>query len=197
MKSLMEADFLRWAEDHGLTVDSRYPQSAILQFRPASDCVRFWCIPDQPQRRPYFYSSVLELARPWDSCFVWRHLGSWPNKDHIDPHRVNDGVEFELLKGIGIPCSTAGVLNFQRDDLNHLISLLLVTSIFGWSVGDDLYVVPDNAQYVLKTDHHGVIHVEFRNEDNVNTWTLKMRERGFPLPDDLPDETFKRPSWMK
>ena len=197
MKSLMEADFLRWAEDHGLTVDPRYPQSARLQFRPASDCVRFWCIPDQPQRRPYFYSSVLELAGPWDSCFVWRHLGSWPNKDHIDPRRVNDGVEFELLKGIGIPCGTAGVLNFQRDDLNHLISLLLVTSIFGVSVGDDLYVVPDNAQYVLKTDHHGVIHVEFRNEDNVNAWTLKMSEGGFPLPDDLPDETFKRPSWMK
>jgi hypothetical protein len=24
----------------------------------------------------------------------------------------------------------------------------------------------------------------------------KMAERGFLLPDDLPDETFKQPSWM-
>ena len=197
MKSLIEADFLRWAEDHGLTLNSRYPQLAILQFSLASDCERFWCIPDQPQRRPYFFSSVLELASPWDTCFAWRHLGGWPAKEHLDPPRVNDSVEFELLRGIGTPCGTTRVLNFQRDDLNHLIALLLLTSIFGRSVGQDLYVVPDNAQYILKTDHHGVIHVQFRNEENVNAWTLKMSERGFPLPDDLPDETFKRPSWMK
>jgi len=196
MKSLGEAEFLRWAEEHGLAVDARHPRLAILQFLPASDCARFLCIPDQPQRRPYFFSSALELASPWASCFAWRHLGSWPSKERLDPRRINDNIEFALLKGIGIPVGTAEVLQFQHADLNHLISLLLVTSIFGRSVGEDLYVMPDNAQYILKTDHHGVIHVEFRNEGDVNAWVSKMNERGFQLPDDLPDETFKRPSWM-
>jgi hypothetical protein len=138
MKSLTETDFLRWAEDRDLTLDSRYPQLAMLQFRPASDSARFWCVPEQPHRRPYFYSSVLELVGPWASCFAWRHLGSWPSKEGLDPRRVNDNVEFELLRGIGIPCGAATVIEFQRHELNHLISLLLVTSIFGWSVGEDL-----------------------------------------------------------
>src|SRR5215467_13529552 len=107
MKSLTRADFLRWAEDHGLTLDYRYPQLAIFQFRPASDSARFWCVPNQSRRRPRFFASVLEFASPWDACFVWRHRGSWPNKEHLDTGRVNDGVEFELLKGIGVPCGTA------------------------------------------------------------------------------------------
>lgn len=196
MKSVVEAEFLHWAEKQGVTVDTRYPQLAMLQFRPASDCARFWCVPDQPERRPHFFSSVLETAGAWASCFAWRHLGSWPTKERLHPRRVNDHVEFALLKGIGIPVGTSEVLQFQYDDLNSLVSLLFVTSIFGWSVGEDLYVVPDNARYILKTDHHGVIHVEFRNEDDVDVWISKMNERGFRLPDDLPDETFKRPPWM-
>jgi hypothetical protein len=158
--------------------------------------MRFWCVPDQPQRRPFFYSCVLELAGSWNSCFAWRHRGSWPSEETLNPSRINDCIEAQLLKGVGIPLGTAAVLELQRDELNHLVSLLLITSIFGWSVGEDLYVVPDNAQYILKTDHHGVIHVEFRNEDDVNVLVSKMSEKGFPLPDDLPDETFKRPSWM-
>ncbi len=196
MKSLVEFEFLHWVEKHGLAVDARYPQLAILQFRPTSDCSRFWCVPDQPERRPYFFSAALELAGPWTSCFAWRHCGSWPSKDHLDPRRINDNIEFALLKGIGIPVGTTEILQFQHDDLNHLVSLLLITSIFGWSVGEDLYVVPDNAQYILKADHHGVTHVEFRNDGDVNAWILKMNERGFQLPDDPPDQTFKRPSWM-
>lgn len=196
MKSLAEADFLRWAEDRDIIVDAKYPQSAVLKFRPASDNARFWLMPDQARRRPFFISSMLELVGPWDTCFAWRHMGSWPSQEHLDLGRINDVIEFELLKGIGIPLGTADALGFRRDDLYRLVSLLFVTSIFGWSVGEDLYVVPDNGRYILKMSHHDVIHVEFRYEGDVDIWISKMAEQGFALPDDPPDETFKRPTWM-
>jgi len=67
-----------------------------------------------------------------------------------------------------MPPGTADVLVFHRDDLCRLVSLLFVTSTFGWSVGEDLYVVPDNARYILKMSHHGVIHVQFRNIDDID-----------------------------
>ena len=70
------------------------------------------------------------------------------------------------------------------------------TSIFGWSVGEDTYVVPDNTRYILQTDHHGVIHVSFRSTDDMDRFVAKMEESGFPLPEDVPDETFKRPKWV-
>ncbi len=139
---------------------------------------------------------MLSLAGPWETCFAWRHLGSWPSEHDLDPRRINDAIELEFLKGIGIPLGTADVLAFHCDDLHRLVSLLFVTSIFGWSVGEDLYVVPDNAQYILKISHHDAIHVQFKNAGDINRWVSKMTELGFPLPEDIPDETFKRLSWM-
>jgi hypothetical protein len=81
-------------------------------------------------------------------------------------------------------------------DLSALITLLFSTTIFGWSVGEDLLVVPDHARQLIQTDHHGVIHVSFRSVGDIEHWVSAMSRIGFDLPEDLPDETFKRPGWM-
>jgi len=88
-------------------------------------------------------------------------------------------------------------VEFSHDESDTLITLIFSTTIFGWSVGEELYVVPDHARYILQTDHHDAIHVSFRNPEEVKRWTSVMAERGFPLPDKVPDETFRRPTWMK
>jgi hypothetical protein len=77
-----------------------------------------------------------------------------------------------------------------------LITLLFSTTFFGWSVGEVLYVVPDHAQQLIQTDHHDAVHVSFRTAGEVKRWVDSMAEEGFDLPDELPDETFKRPTWM-
>ena len=71
------------------------------------------------------------------------------------------------------------------------------TTVFGCSVAEDLYVVPDHARCILQTDHHNVIHVSCRNSADIDTWVKGMQERGFALPEDLPDSTFKTPGWMR
>ena len=105
-------------------------------------------------------------------------------------------MELRILKGLGMPLGTADVVAFDRSDFDTLVTLLFSTTVFGWSVGEDLYVVPDHARHVLQTDHHDVIHVSFRTFDEIGRWVSEMAQRGFDLPDELPDETFKRPSWM-
>jgi hypothetical protein len=64
-------------------------------------------------------------------------------------------------------------------------------------VNEDLYIVPDTGRHIVKTNHHGVIHVSFGSSDDVQAFIQFMAERGFILPDELPDATFKRPEWMK
>jgi hypothetical protein len=49
----------------------------------------------------------------------------------------------------------------------------------------------------MQTDHHGVIHVSFRDDEGLQKFITRMREEKFPLPNDLPDTTFKMPDWMK
>ncbi len=195
MKPLTETEFLRWAELAGFRLDERYPQSAVLTLQPDPQLNRFWNVPHQPERRPYFIASILELMGDWRSCYVWRHLGSWP--ESVDASRINDVVEHRILKGLGLPLGTADVVEIAREELDTLVTLIFTTTIFGWSVGEDLYVVPSHGRYLVQTDHHDAIHVCFRAPEDLERWVEVMDTSGFPLPDDVPDATFKQPSWMK
>lgn len=195
LRAITEQAFLRWAAGKSLGLDPQYPDAAVLNFRGGSES-RFWIVPSEPERRPYLIASLLELMGDWQICYVWRHLGSWPDPSTVDAQRVNDVVECRILQGLGLPLGTADVAVFDRGDLAALIALLFSTTVFGWSVGEDLYVVPDHARHILQTDHHDVIHVSFRDRGEVTDWISRMAERGFDLPDDVPDSTFKRPPWM-
>lgn len=195
MRTLTESTFLKWADGAGLRLDPRYPHSAVLTFKSDAPHARFWEVPIEAERRPYFLQSLLELAGEWQECYAWRHLGRWP--ESADPSRINDVVELQILRGLGLPLGTADVLGFERADMERLLTLMFSTTIFGWSVGDDLYVVPDHARYIVQTDHHNVVHVAFRDPADVATWVTQMGERGFFLPEDVPDATFKKPAWMR
>ena len=195
MKTRTESAFLAWADAAGMCLDPRYPHSAVLTFRQESHDARFWEVPAEPEQRPYFALSFLELMGDWQECYAWRHLGAWP--ETADPVRINDVVELQILKGLGLPLGTGDVVTFERAELDKLVTLLFSTTIFGWSVGDDLYVVPDHARHILQTDHHNVIHVSFRESAAADEWVRQMEERGFSLPDDIPDATFKTPDWMR
>jgi hypothetical protein len=195
VQSLTEKSFLKWANDRGMGLDDQYPESAVLSFKPDLQQDRFWEIPSNPEQRPYFVASILSLLGNWNICYVWRHLGSWP--DSADPNRINDQIELQILRGIGLPLGTADVVAFSRAEFNQLVTLIFSTTVFGWSVGEDLYIVPDHAQHIVQTDHHGVIHVSFKRSEEISSFVAEMDGRGFPLPEDVLDETFKRPEWMK
>jgi len=195
MKTVTEEEFLRWASTKGLGLDPRYPRSAVLDFRDGSES-RFWEVPREPERRPCFLASLIDLMGDWQTCYVWRHLGSWPDPKHLDTDRMDDGVELLILKGLGVPLGSSAVLQFPRADRESLVTLLFSTTIFGRSVGEDLYVVPDHARQLLQTDHHNVVHVSLADSRDLHRWIAKMSAEGFDLPDEPPDATFKRPAWM-
>ena len=176
-------------------LDERYPDSAILKFRPDPNLDRFWNTPPQPERRSPFLAHMLSLMGDWKTCSVWRHMGSWPAK--AEPRRMNDCVEFQILSGLGLPMGTADVIEFDRAEIVGLVTLLFSTTVFGWSVGEDLYVVPDHGQYIIQTDHHDAVHVSFRDEQRLQRFIDGMKEKKFNLPDHIPDPTFKTPDWMK
>jgi len=195
MKTHPEQQFLKWAEAHGMGLDERYPDSAILTFKPDPALDRFWVVPPQPQRRPYFLALMLDLMGKWRSCRVWRHMGSWPRRP--DRQRPNHRVEFQILKGIGMPMGTADIVEFKRAERDQLTTLLFSTTIFGWSVGEDLYVVPNDARYIIRTSHHDVVHVSFRKLKELQQFVNRMDKEEFRLPEAVPDWTFETPDWMK
>ncbi len=195
MRKLKKEEFLSWAKSHGMELDAEYPESAVLTFKPAIDHERFWMVPSDAEARPYFIFKLLELTGEWTSCFAWRHQGSWPESSN--PNFPNSKIEYQILKGIGLPLGTADVVELDRLENDLLATLIFSTTIFGWSVNEDIVIVPNNGRYIIQTDHHGVIHVSFRFPENMTYFIEQMSKEGYPLPDHVPDETFAVPGWMK
>src|SRR5687768_613944 len=109
MRTLPQDDFLQWAAGQGLALDPEYPQSAVLGYLSGSDS-RFWLVPPEPQRRPYFLALLLDLMGDWKTCFVWRHLGRWPDARQIKLcPGINDIVELRILRALGLPLGTDAV----------------------------------------------------------------------------------------
>ena len=95
-----------------------------------------------------------------------------------------------------MPMGTADIVEFERAESDQLITLLFSTTIFGWSTGEDLYVVPDHANQIVIASHHNVVHACFRQMESLQQFVKGMNEDGFRLPKTVPDATFLIPEWM-
>ena len=155
-------------------LDERLANLAILTFKPDPALARFWVIPPQPECQPFFFLLMLKLMGEWDSCFVWRHMGSWPAK--ANRQRPNDMVEFQILSGLDLPMGTADIVQYKKSEIFRLVTLLFSTTAFGWSVGQDVYVVPDNAQFIMKASHHDEVHVSFRDDKSLRQFVKSMKK---------------------
>ncbi len=196
MNSLRESELLNQIGVKGIVLDPMYPRSAVLRFQTEPEITRFWAIPDQARTIPYFVATMISLLDPsWQTLLVWKHLGSWNTNFKGD--RMDDDVQASIYRGIGIKNDSADNLVFDRSELPMLVALIFCQLVFGWHVGDDIYVIPDNAQHIIKTDHHHVVHVSFRDEDSMKNFVMGMSSKGYQLPESLPDPTFKKPGWMK
>ncbi len=195
MKRHTQSAFLAWARERGLSLDPKYPQSAVLTFVPNLQFDRFWVVPAEPERWPHFLGCMVDAFGPWSSCHCWRHLGRWPEKS--DEQQIDDEVEYLIFRGIGLPTGSRDVIEFSLSERAKLIILLLATTIFGRTVGQDVYLVPDTGLGILETDHHGVIHASFKDEGAMIAHIRRMEQEGFSLPDEVPDATFKVPKWIR
>jgi hypothetical protein len=89
-----EAEFLSWATARGIAFHPAYPKVAILNFADTQSASRFWEVPPEPERRPFFLSALLDGMGEWSTCFVWRHSGSWPSSGDDEPRSINNALSF-------------------------------------------------------------------------------------------------------
>lgn len=195
MKQIKEKKFLEIIKKQGIIIDPKYPKSASLCFEKDINIWRFWVIPSEGGRIPFFVDTILEALDKWERIFVWRHLGSWVQT--IKGERITEDIQAVIYRGVGISEDNVDVLEFTIRELPELVTLVFNQLIFGWNVGDDLYIIPNHGKQIIKTDHHDVVHVSFRDKAGMDEYIKRLAEKGFKLPDELPDETFKRPDWMK
>ena len=193
MRTIPEKQVLPWLSERHLDMGDHYPEKVSVRFK--DDFSRFWNVPVNPEARSDLIDTILRLTEPWSECLVWKPDGSW--METADDDRINDVVQLHLLRGLGLPLGTADAVLFEHSEKTKLVSLAFLNTIFGWCVGDDMLIIPDSGLFIVKTDHHNVIHVSCKSESAMEKFIEGMKKEDFPLPEEPPDSTFKLPKWMK
>lgn len=194
MELIPTSEFLSWARTHEIAPDERYSAPQCLVYAPVRPFHRFWEIPQDAVEIPSFILHLLDGFDPWTHCYLFPRDG-WPHDAAADRH--GDDVYALILNAAGIPANFDGAVQYKAAEASKLVAAVFAALVFGWSVQDDLFVVPDHSQQLLQTDHHHVVHVQFADEHRVEPFIKHMASQHYLLPTDLPDRTFKRPDWMK
>lgn len=194
MELVLTEAFLTDIATKGIGFDPRYPDSRHLTFLPPREHSRFWTLPFDPFTWPHFTASLLKGLDAWEEGCLWPGAGKWPARDSANS--LNEGVRDVLLRGAGLPGGWFGAVRWGRNEESRLVAVLYAFLAFGWCGDDDVYFVPSHGRQILRTDHHGVIHVECESENRVLELVAHMADAGYALPTELPDWTFKRPAWM-
>ena len=192
MEAILAPQFLVWAA--GLSVGPHPDYPDHLALLPPADHARFWVLPGDPATWPHFVSALLNNLDPWASGCLWPRSGRWPATAECLTR--NERVRQVTLRGAGVPDGWAGALRFDRAEVDVAIAVLSAFLTYGWHSPDDVWFVPDHGRQVLQTDHHGVIHVECRDEERMVALVAHMERAEYPLPPEPPDGTFKWPAWM-
>lgn len=179
MKHLPESEFLQWAASKGLTPGNLYPDVVEMRFLDGAPREVYWDTPERPERRPYFLASLLTALGDWETCYGWRHSGSWPGAEEPDWFEDSLLIERAILSGIGMPLGTADVVRFARSDWAALLAAMFSASVFSWSVIGDLLVVPDNARCFMLVSHHDLIYATFRHAEDAENLSQEMQRREF------------------
>jgi hypothetical protein len=143
-------------------------------------------------------AGLLEALEAMDSRsegFLWPRGGGWiKTAPNSWPAVRTLGA---TLRALGIADGMRGAALFQRKEQDLLGAVMFIQMVFAWDVHDDMYFIPDHGRQFLHTSHHGVIHLHCSREESIQLAIGSLQRSGFSLPTELPDETFKRPSWMK
>ena len=103
----------------------------------------------------------------------------------------------KLFEAAGIELGAHGAIEYQPGERPSIIALLANQLHYGWSTGDDVFLVPDHGRQFIQTDHHNALHMSFSDPSQLLPFMNHMENKGFYVPSELPDETFKKPKWIQ
>lgn len=87
-------------------------------------------------------------------------------------------------------------MSYTVEESSLMVGRVAAHVMSGWSVQDDLFIVPNDGRHLLHTDHHGVVHASCLDGASMERLIEHMASGGYNLPAEVLDGTFKRPSWM-
>jgi hypothetical protein len=197
MRIIAETEFRAWLAAGGVGLHSRWGNTGTLVCLKNEDLSRFWFPSFVPSDLPGFIDTALTAASASGPYYLLRRGGGhWYEPDPGSAPGSNLMID-ACLRAVGVPSDCSGALELAKSEWQALGLVILAHYVHGWSVGEDLHIVPAERDCVLMTSHHGELSVHFPDEARLERFQQSMLQAGYDLPTDLPDGTFKCPEWLK
>lgn len=191
MELISEADFWAWATDNGIGPHPTFGKTGSLAFLSASNLWKPWMPPTIISDSPAFITAALDSAMPDGTFLLWRRGGGvW--REGPDTTARNEAIDL-ALRGARVPPEHSGALRLSpASELPALWVIVLAFFVYGWGVGEDLYIIPENASCFLMVSHHGELIVTSPSIKHQNEFTSAMVRLGYVDQDsggEPPDHT--------
>jgi hypothetical protein len=168
--------FRKWASERGVTVEAQY--AARLMFA-GDQVIREWRPPPVPSDLEGFVSTLLNAASSTGPFWLYRRGGGSWYEDEESP--LSDQNRNRIMAITGVSRDFEGALGFRTEEWRDLLLIILTFYVFGWEVGGDLQIVPEDRECILQTSHHGPVEVRFANEARMRAFVQAMAAKRFPV----------------
>jgi hypothetical protein len=152
-------------------LDARYapPQTLAFQGGPKGE----WSaeLPGDAKAVPRWIASLIDAVRPEKSVYLYPRDGGWKSGDSQKLF-----LQSAIFKSCGIAPVGNEVIVASESERDAVEALFFMSLVYGGTVSDDIFLVPDHSKIILYADHHSAIHAEFRDEDFMMKYLIEVSE---------------------
>jgi hypothetical protein len=176
MQLVAEDEAEQWMAEGGI---GRHPRFRLsLAYSQAPDLQESWLPTGRITDLPGFLQTAVSLAAGGGPILLYRKGGgSWYEGDDAP---IGNHIIDRVLEAIGVPREFAGALSFDATEWRDMYLVISTFFIWGWSVGEDVYIIPGSRTCLLMTSHHGELFATCPTVEALAAFAADMARRGHP-----------------
>lgn len=180
MQILEDVRFLAWLQQRGIIADPHWSTGDRLIFAEGTPVERRWRPGGIVSDVPDFTWGMLNAAMqggPW--WMMRRGGGPWMDEFGEEGGLRNASLD-RLLEGLGYG-GGSGALRLGIKELPDLWLIVNAFFVYAWSVGEDLYVIPEDCSCVLLFSHEGYVEGRFPSPERAAAFARSLPAHARPL----------------
>jgi hypothetical protein len=167
MKIVSNEEFLSWASYRGVHLDARYQPPQTLVYPNGAMTVICAELPKTVVEWTRIVSAVFNLL-PRKALWLYRRGGTWDflsfsSGDDTEFTSLRQGYN-AVLKQIGVPIGECA-LQFSDDEHALVLGIMALQLLSCCAMRDDIFIVPEAAEFCIWVDHHDQLILVCRNSD--------------------------------
>lgn len=164
----------------GIGPDDRYKPPQEMVYVDGEPHLQHWGSPCSCRDLLRQVWHMVNAIGNWSQCYMWKSIPHW-NFGVAEDSIPNDIVLNRVIhSNTGVPLGHSGGVVWARSEIKELTSVVFASAAFGVAVADDITLVPDDGQAILRVSHHDECVLAWRDKRRMDEFVANLAKAGFP-----------------